>query len=108
MSFRIANIRNRPSVKSFTNYFEIRTYTEEEYKIDLSTLTTVQNLDLQTASFTTLVLKSPVSPIVTGALATYEIQIISFNGIYPQSKGKMEIIFPPEIKFNSAGVTCQA
>jgi len=36
MSFKISNIRNRPSIKNFTNAFEIRTYTSEEFKVDLA------------------------------------------------------------------------
>lgn len=39
INLKISNIRNRPSVKSFTNYFEIRTYTTQGYKIDLASMT---------------------------------------------------------------------
>jgi hypothetical protein len=36
---------------------------------------------------------------LTGALDNYEFKITSFNGIQPNNLGKMEITFPPEIKF---------
>lgn len=95
-------MRNRPSVKGFTNYFEIRTYTEEEYKIDLAQMTNeVDNLALTNSVYTSLKRPLPVIPILTGALETYQFLMISQNGVYPNGLSKHEIFFPSDIKFNS-------
>lgn len=99
MQFKITNIRNRPSVKNFTNAFEIRTYTAEDFKIDLAQVTGIDNLSLLTSNYSSISRNSPISPILTGALDNYEFKFISQNGIQPNNMGKLEITFPPEIKF---------
>ena len=43
----------------------------EEYRIDLATVTTATGLTLQPAAFSSIALKAPISPIVTGAVDTY-------------------------------------
>ena len=45
-NIKISNIINRPSVKNFTNAFEIRTYTAEDYKINVGYITGIANLEL--------------------------------------------------------------
>jgi hypothetical protein len=65
-------------VKALTNYFEIRTYTAEEYKIDLAQMINeVDNLALTNSVYTSLKRPLPVIPILTGALETYQFLMIS-------------------------------
>lgn len=101
MQFKISSIRNRPSVKNFTNAFEIRTYTADDFKIDLAQVIGISNLSLFTSNYSSIGRNSPISPILTGALDNYEFKISSANGIQPNNMGKLEIIFPPDIKFSS-------
>lgn len=71
-------------MKNFTNAFEIRTYTVEEYKINVAYVTGIANLELLTAEYSKLRRASPITPIITGALESYEFKIVSFNGLQPR------------------------
>jgi hypothetical protein len=67
---------------------------------------------LFTSNYTSISRNSPISPILTGALDNYEFKITSFNGIQANNLGKIEITFPPEIKFitttDSSTPTCSS
>jgi hypothetical protein len=61
----------------------------------------VQNLALVNSQYISLKRTLPVSPILTGALETYQFLMISQNGVYPNGLSKHEIFFPADIKFTT-------
>ena len=75
----------------------MRTYTADPYNIDLGTITTATGLSLVTASFNSLALTAPVTPIITGAIASYMFKINSMNGLYSNNAGLLQVFFPQEI-----------
>lgn len=102
----ISNLKNRASVKEFTNSFTIRTYTKELYKIDKGEITNAIGLTLIPAPFTSIVLVSPSTPIYTGVPNTYTFNIVSENGIAVSNTGTLAITLPNDVAFLNQSPIC--
>jgi hypothetical protein len=107
LNVRFTNLKNPGSVKPITNSFYISTYTSAYKLIDAINITDAYGLGLLAASFESLSIISPISPIVTGTSSTYKLYIKSINGIV-YSTGLLQVTFPSKCVIPTTTTSCKA
>jgi hypothetical protein len=110
VTLKVSGVRNPRSVKPIENQFTISSYTQESYAIDTGSIVgTAVGLEVEPATLVQVSLLEPDSAsnaIVTGAIQTYQFNIVLNNGLQSET-GKLELDLPADVELLDAA-TCVA